>query len=511
GGGVDASWHCDACGFSRPARVQTDGRGPPRGDDDEQLEEARRALAIAGEAEGEPEQEPAPEIPGANGTLKTEPEPEPELRAPTIADATKLRCELVAAGYLPIPLFGKHPALENWSNLTSATDAMIVMWAKTWPDATNTGILTRNVPTLDLDILNEEAVRACEDLVRKHCEEGGYVLVRIGQPPKRAIPFRTDEPFAKILVNLIAPNATADAKPEKIEFLGNGQQVVVAGIHPDTRRPYRWHGSEPGAVKREDLPYTREVEARELVDKLLALLAQDFGYTTTRARPSKASGGDGHDRGGGPDDWQYLLDNIHAGRELHDSLRDLAAKMIRAGTSGGAVVNFLRAEMQRSSAPHDERWRERYGEIPRLVKGAEERFAEDEPPQKAPPPGQPRPQEGDPQPSLIEKTLAVYEHWLILPSRTPVYAMLGAAAANYLEGDPVWLGLIGPPSSAKTELLISTRALPEVALSATITEAGLLSGTPKKQYNKGAKGGLLREIGAFGILVLKDFGSILSM
>src|SRR5262245_15298616 len=89
--------------------------------------------------------------------------------------------------------------------------------------------------------------------------------------------------------------------------------------------------------------------------------------------------------------------------------------------------------------------------------------------------------------------------------------MLGATAANYLDGDPVWLGLIGPPSSAETELLNSTSSLPEVVPAATITEAGLLSGIPKKQYDKGARGGLLREIGPFGILMLKDFGSILSM
>ena len=41
--------------------------------------------------------------------------------------------------------------------------------------------------------------------------------------------------------------------------------------------------------------------------------------------------------------------------------------------------------------------------------------------------------------------------------------------------------------------------------------AGLLSGTPKKSHAKGAQGGLLRQIGDFGIIVLKDFGSILSM
>jgi hypothetical protein len=39
----------------------------------------------------------------------------------------------------------------------------------------------------------------------------------------------------------------------------------------------------------------------------------------------------------------------------------------------------------------------------------------------------------------------------------------------------------------------------------------LLSGTPKKQQAVGARGGLLNQIGAFGIIVLKDFGSILDM
>jgi hypothetical protein len=53
--------------------------------------------------------------------------------------------------------------------------------------------------------------------------------------------------------------------------------------------------------------------------------------------------------------------------------------------------------------------------------------------------------------------------------------------------------------------------LPKVFQAATLTPAGLLSGTPKKQYDKAARGGLLRQIGDFGIIALKDFGSILSM
>jgi hypothetical protein len=113
--------------------------------------------------------------------------------------------------------------------------------------------------------------------------------------------------------------------------------------------------------------------------------------------------------------------------------------------------------------------------------------------------------------SPIDQVLEVFGRWLILRDSVPIYAVLGTVAANLLEGDPVWLGLIGPPSSAKTEILNSTLMLPKVVQAATLTPAGCLSGTPKKQHDKAAKGGLLRQIGDFGIIVLKDFGSILSM
>jgi hypothetical protein len=287
-------------------------------------------------------------------------------------DTTTFRLQLVRAGYVPVPLHGKIPPNKRWEQTDNVTPEMLAMWAKTWPDAGNTGALTRAMPTLDIDITNEAAARAIEDHVRAHHEEHGYVLTRIGKPPKRAIPFRTDEPFPKIIANVIAPNGAA----EKIEFLADGQQVVVDGIHPDTRQRYRWHGGEPGQIKLAGLPYIRQAEAQRLVHEIVDLLVNEFNYRRAPERPRKRREGNGGGKGfvfeSGADDWRYLFDNIHAGRELHDSLRDLSAKMVRSGMSAGAVVNALRALMQSSTAPHDGRWEERYEDIVRMVAGTED-------------------------------------------------------------------------------------------------------------------------------------------
>jgi FaeA-like protein len=101
--------------------------------------------------------------------------------------------------------------------------------------------------------------------------------------------------------------------------------------------------------------------------------------------------------------------------------------------------------------------------------------------------------------------------------------MVGAAERNsdprhsrrYCGQYPAWRSGMARIDRAaikrKNRDLDSISKLPDVVYSATLTPAGLLSGTPKKQHQIGAKGGLLREIGEFGILALKDFGSILSM
>jgi hypothetical protein len=192
-------------------------------------------------------------------------------------------------------------------------------------------------------------------------------MLRYGRKPKAAILFRTDKPFKKVKLELVAPDGSTD---QKLEFLGDGQQVVVHGVHPDTREMYQWVDGDPGKVSRDKLPLIDEAEAKALIAEL-ADIAETFGYQvveTPKKRKAKSRANCSDDT---RTNWGHHLEAIRAGHALHDNLRDLAAKLIASGMDAGAVVNLLRDATEGSEAVHDERWRDRYDDIPRLVDGAE--------------------------------------------------------------------------------------------------------------------------------------------
>ncbi len=103
----------------------------------------------------------------------------------------------------------------------------------------------------------------------------------------------------------------------------------------------------------------------------------------------------------------------------------------------------------------------------------------------------------------------MFRRWLHLDDPTPVYALAAVIVANLADGDPVWLLIVSAPATGKTELVSAASGLPYVHSVATLTEPALLSGTVKKDRAKDATGGVLRQIGEFGILLAKDFTSVL--
>ena len=114
-------------------------------------------------------------------------------------------------------------------------------------------------------------------------------------------------------------------------------------------------------------------------------------------------------------------------------------------------------------------------------------------------------------PVPVHEAVATFRRWLHLPNPRPLYVAWGAAAANRLPGDPVWLLLVGASGAGKTEIVRSFNGLQEIVEVSTITETGLLSGTSRRERAEDATGGLLRQVGAMGTAAGRDFTSVLSM
>jgi hypothetical protein len=234
--------------------------------------------------------------------------------------ATAQRKRLLKTGYLPIPVCGKAPAIPGWSDI-HATEDIVDSWVKLYPNARSTGILTRDVPTVDIDILDAEVAEEVEALLWDTI--GTRTMVRFGRAPKRAVLFQCSATFKKTMTPLFtAPSGTKN----KVEVLGNGQQVVVFGVHPDTGNEYSWHGGEPGTVARADLPELSETLAREFVAKAAAMLRAQQGWAedtpTRNGTPSQFELMYGTD-------WQALVRDGAGEGSRNDSIARLTGHLLQ--------------------------------------------------------------------------------------------------------------------------------------------------------------------------------------
>ena len=118
------------------------------------------------------------------------------------------------------------------------------------------------------------------------------------------------------------------------------------------------------------LPYISEDIAREFLTDAAKVL-EEFGYTVPKTSKSTE---DGPATSTGGKDWSELVDGILAGQERHDSIRDLAAKLVVAGMGDRAAINLMRSIVGASTGPRDRDWQKRYDDIPRAVRSARKKY-----------------------------------------------------------------------------------------------------------------------------------------
>lgn len=90
-------------------------------------------------------------------------------------------------------------------------------------------------------------------------------------------------------------------------------------------------------------------------------------------------------------------------------------------------------------------------------------------------------------------------------------AVLATAAVEHLDGDPLWLLVVGGSGDGKTETVTPLRGCGALVVSTISSVGALLSGTSKREKTKDATGGLLRQLGDRGVLIVKDVTSLLSL
>ncbi len=99
-----------------------------------------------------------------------------------------------------------------------------------------------------------------------------------------------------------------------------------------------------------------------------------------------------------------------------------------------------------------------------------------------------------------------FGQWLVLPDYEIVDVALATVVANRMAGDPLWMFLVGPPSSGKTEVIRPLEDVPDVYPLSSLTAQTFASGFERR----GTETSLLPKIDG-QTLLMKDFGTVLTM
>ena len=175
--------------------------------------------------------------------------------------------QIISNGYKVTPVLGKAPCLPSWTT-REITETDIEVHRNR-----NLGVLGRTTAAIDADVLDAKLSAALRAFLLQRFPWLRHGPERIGKAPKWLRPCRASEPFSKMQARFHADGKTDWA----VEILGNGQQWVAAGTHPDTGRPYVWTGGDLTEVRRDDLPELTPARAHAVMAAVREF-ARERGY-----------------------------------------------------------------------------------------------------------------------------------------------------------------------------------------------------------------------------------------
>ena len=97
----------------------------------------------------------------------------------------------------------------------------------------------------------------------------------------------------------------------------------------------------------------------------------------------------------------------------------------------------------------------------------------------------------------LDNFIRVCRKFLILRSTSYIDIIFGAVFANRLDSDPVWIYIVGPPGSGKSEVLRACNDHPTIHTEGKMTKNRLVSGFIAKD----GKDGEINQIKFYPILI----------
>ena len=210
------------------------------------------------------------------------PPTQPQQLLDLLPAITALRLRYLQSGYTPLPCIGKAPALRNWQ-ATPIDAPQIKSWGLTHRNALNTGVRSASTPAVDIDITDAPLALLVERMLLKYLPQDRAILRRVGRAPKTLIPFRAATPFKKCSLAF----ATPDGIVHRVEVLGDGQQFIAEGWHPDTGAPYIWQGDKLADVPLSQLPALDESTAHKFLAELSGFVAGQGWRIAGNSKPAE--------------------------------------------------------------------------------------------------------------------------------------------------------------------------------------------------------------------------------
>jgi len=182
----------------------------------------------------------------------------------TTSSVTELRAQLLANGYTPLPNVGKACYLEGWPKV-EVDEARLERWARRNSRFQDTGIRIENgLAVIDLDIEDDEGMRAVAEAIEAAFPQLLGALVRYGKGSKEAWFCRTAETFGRIHTFRFWSPGKNDPDVHTahcVEIFGGGSPRQFGAFGAHTRNQagevvvaYEWAAGSPIDTPLADLP-----------------------------------------------------------------------------------------------------------------------------------------------------------------------------------------------------------------------------------------------------------------